>query len=105
MKWGAGPHRPNKKKNRQLAAILILICIILIVAILMQPSDAGQAVIFSDRYFQHTVRGGETLYSISKRLYPDKDWRMVVHEITVVNGITPVIHPGQIIYIPDYGGQ
>lgn len=93
----------HKKKDKRLAAILALAYIVLIFVMYMHSPK--QAAYSASRYARYTVQGGDTLYSISKRLYPDKDWRMVVHEITVVNGITPVIHPGQIIYIPDYGGQ
>lgn len=89
-----------KKKNRRLAAIPLLICIILILAILMQHIDAKQEVFFADQYIQHVVTSGETLWGIARHYRPDADPRQIVFEIQKVSGITPAIRPGQAIWVP-----
>ena len=90
----------HKKKDRHLAATLILMCIILIFVIYMQLFDAKQVIIFSDEYIRHTVNPGETLWSIARHYRPETDPRDVIYEMQEVNGITPLIHPGQTIWVP-----
>ena len=92
--------RAHKKKDRQLAAILLLTCIIASLAILMQSSDAKQEVFFADQYIQHVVTPGETLWGIARHYRPDADPRQIVFEIQKVSGISPVIRPGQVIWVP-----
>ena len=99
MRWETQAYT-HIKNNRQLAAIVVLLSIIGILAILIQPSDAGRAVIFSDEYTQHTVNHGETLWSIARHYRPETDPRDVIYEMQEVNGITPLIHPGQTIWVP-----
>lgn len=99
MKWEADPYT-YKKNNRQLAAIIILLSIIGILAILMQPSNAGQAVVFEDRYIQYVVVPGDTLWSIAREHRGWRDIRDVVWDIQEVNSITPVIRPGQLLWVP-----
>ena len=90
----------HKKKDRQLAAILVLLSIILIFAIHMQPSEAKQAVIFAEQYIEYTVRPGDTLWAIARIHRGRRDIRDVVWELQEVNQITPVIHPGQVLWVP-----
>lgn len=98
-RWEVEPYT-YKKNSRQLAATIILLCIIASFAILMQPSDAKQAVIFSDQYEQYVVRPGDTLWGIAKAHSNGQDIRHLVWEIQEVNGITPLIHPGQTLWVP-----
>lgn len=102
FKWEAGsmPYE-YKKNNRQLAVTIILICIIALLAILMQPSNAGQATVFSDQYIEYIVEPGDTLWSIAREHRAVRqDIRDVIWEIREVNEITPMIYPGQAIWVP-----
>lgn len=99
-KLGRGP---SFKKTILLVAICSLLYLCALAAMFM-PKTFGQAqkrpAEFASTYTQYIVEPGDTLYDIARRLYPGRDWREVVHEVRVVNGITPVIRPGQKIWIP-----
>lgn len=57
------------------------------------------------RYSLHEVVAGETLWSISKKYLPGVDPRVGVEWISEANGLeTAVIHPGDILNVPDFDG-
>lgn len=99
-------HEPNnylpiKKRSRQLAATIILLCIVAFLAMYIQPLSAGQAVVFSDQYSQYIVQPGDTLWSIAREYRIGRqDIRKVVWELQEVNEITPMIYPGQELWVP-----
>lgn len=102
MRWPLDPEPYTYKKNSpQLGTTLLLISIILILAILMQPS-AGQVTVFSNQYTEYIVEPGDTLWSIARdHRKPRQDIRDLVWELQEVNEITPVIHPGQVLWVPE----
>ena len=89
----------HKKKDKRLAAILALAYIVLIFVMYMQSPK--QAAYSASRYVRYTVQGGDTLWNIAKTRSGNRDIRAVVWELQEVNGITPVIRPGQVIWVPE----
>lgn len=58
-----------------------------------------------DRYSLHLVQPGDTLWSISRQYMPDTDPRLGVEWISRVNGLDgAIIHPGDILNVPDFDG-
>lgn len=106
-RWQANPEPYTyKKNNRQLAVTVILLFIITILAIHMQPLNAGQASLLADEYMEYIVQSGDTLWSIARSVRGQRqDIRDVVWEIQTVNEITPVIHPGQKLWVPMKGDK
>jgi len=101
-RWHDG-RKPIKKIPRWVMATLLAVYIISLTVMFM-PKIFGQTqkqpASFASSYMQYVVEPGDTLHDIARRLYPGRDWREIVHEVREVNGITPVIHPGQVIFIP-----
>ena len=87
--------KPIKKWLHTLIAILVLL---LFYSILYAniPASANSEQIF----IEHVVLPGETLWSIAKTYHPDADPREIVWGIQKASGITPVIRPGQAIWVP-----
>lgn len=57
------------------------------------------------RYSLHQVRAGETLWGISEKYMPETDPRLGVEWISQVNGLGgAIIHPGDILNVPDFDG-
>jgi nucleoid-associated protein YgaU len=99
LRWETQPYT-YKKNNHQLVATIILLCIISIFYVLMQHPSAGQVTIFADEYTEYVVQPGDTLWSIAREYRGRRDIRDVVWELREVNGITPMIHPGQVLWVP-----
>lgn len=98
--------KPIKKLPNWVMAIALALLVYAIQQNFIPTTSAQpafQSAYISDTYIRHTVSPGETLYSISRHYHPDEDWRRVAHEIREVNGITPVIYPGQEIWVPEAG--
>lgn len=56
----------------------------------------------SETVINITIERGDTLWSIARTLYPDRDPRPVVVMIRELNGLqeNPTVFPGQILQIP-----
>lgn len=58
-----------------------------------------------ERYSLHEVVAGDTLWSISQEYLPDTDPRLGVEWISEANGLeTAIIHPGDVLNVPDFDG-
>lgn len=58
-----------------------------------------------ERYSLHEVQPGDTLWSISQKYIPEVDPRIAVEWILEANGLdTAIIHPGDILNVPDFDG-
>jgi hypothetical protein len=85
---------------KQLMVIFILLSCLAILTMYPQPSNTGQATVFASQYEEYIVQPGDTLWSIAKAHRGRRDIRDVVWELQEVNQITPIIHPGQAIWVP-----
>ena len=52
-------------------------------------------------YTLYTVQPNDTLWSIAEQCELKQDIRETVYEIREKNGITPIIHEGQVILVPE----
>jgi hypothetical protein len=52
-------------------------------------------------YTPYTVQANDTLWSIAEQCELKQDISKTVYEIREKNGITPIIHEGQTILIPE----
>lgn len=58
-----------------------------------------------ERYSLHLVRPGDTLWGISRQYMPEVDPRLGVEWISRANGLQgAIIHPGDVLNVPDFDG-
>lgn len=87
-----GPyHRPHLKT---LITAIIAVCAIISILPTINAKYTQET-----HYIEHTVRHNDTLYSIAREHRPNDDWRDVDDEIRRDNGITPLIHAGEVIKV------
>ena len=90
-------NRRNKKKRYPLLAIALLLCSISILILFMQhPSQTA-----AGQYEEYVVEPGDTLWSIAGERNDGRDVREVIWEIQEINSITPIIHVGQALLVPE----
>lgn len=95
-RWQDG-RKPIKKFNRLTMAILVLLLVYSMIQIIIPTKSVAT---YSNTYVQYTVSHGDTLWSIAKQHRGHhRDIRDAVAEIREVNGIDPVIRPGQVIWV------
>lgn len=101
LKWHDG-RKPIKKMPRWIMAILVLVLMYAMLQIFIPTIfgkvEAGEAG--SEVYVEHVVEPGETLYAISIRYRPDRDWRETAYEIQKASDYTALIRPGQVLRVP-----
>ena len=79
----------------------IALCVYLLI-FLAASAVRAQNVFYSKRYFEHSIKEGDTLWNIAlKYKTDDYDIRKMVYEIKSFNNLdTNYIFPGDIIKIP-----
>ncbi len=83
----------------------IAVLVILLLAFGWLLSVQAQEPEHPGRYSLHEVQPGDTLWSISKKYLPEMDPRIGVEWISEANGLeTAIIHPGDILNVPDFDG-
>lgn len=83
----------------------IAVLVILLLAFSWLLSVQAQEPEHPGRYSLHKVQPGDTLWAISKEYLPDVDPRIGVEWISEANGLeTAIIHPGDILNVPDPNG-
>jgi len=88
----------NRRKKRQLAALLLCACILLGVSVLISRGGAADV----PQYLEQVVQPGDTLWGIARSHLPaGMDIREYIYEIKKANGLTgSIIHPGQVLLLP-----
>ena len=94
-RWRINPAR--LLMNIFLLLSLILFCQYFARTITMQNREEEK-----EAFINITIEKGDTLWSIARAIYPDRDPRPVVAMIRDLNGLqeNPTVFPGQILKIP-----
>lgn len=85
-----------KRKKLFLIATICIVSSFTIISIKNRTYANKEEKIF----IKYTVQEGDTLWRISERFNPNEDPREVIYQIRRINGITPMIYPGQEILVP-----
>jgi len=95
---GSGPSFKKLIMWTIIAAIIyfIALSVFLTTKVFSVPSRST----ITNQEIRYVIMPNDTLSSIAKKLYPDQDWRKIVHEIQEINNITPIIRPGQVLLLP-----
>jgi hypothetical protein len=98
-RWRVNPAR--LLMNIFLLLSLILFCQYFARTITMQNREEEK-----EAFINITIEKGDTLWSIARAIYPDRDPRPVVAMIRDLNGLqeNPTVYPGQLLKIPASSG-
>lgn len=83
-------------KNKKIIALIVIIVVVMIITIMtILPKKSYTPV----QWAEYRVCGGDTIYSICQKLYPDRDYRIIESQIVDYNKLGRYLEPG-IIYVP-----
>jgi LysM domain len=91
-------------RTRTLVILLLVACLLLVVPSLVRghgPWQTETRVAYTQRpTFSYTVKPGDTLWSIARRLAPGRDPRPAIDQLIAANHITGSLQAGQSIDLP-----